>query len=47
MKLPDCAFNIDVKSAFTFLDPIFLLGVMAGQRGGRIKKLPVSPIWRI
>ena len=44
MKLPDCAFNIDVKSAFTFWDPIFLLGVTACQRGAEIKKRPVLPI---
>ena len=41
MKLPDCAFNIDVKSAFNFLDPLFLLGVTVCQRGAEIKKHPV------
>ena len=40
MKLQDCAFNIDVKSAFTFRDLIFLLGVTACQRGAEIKKTP-------
>ena len=42
MKLPDCAFNIDVKSAFTFLDPIILKRVTACQRGGKIKKTPCT-----
>ena len=42
MKLPDCAFNIDVKSAFTFCDPIILLGVTACQRGAEIKKTPCT-----
>ena len=37
MKLPDCAFNIDVKSAFTIWDPIFLSGVTECQRGAEIK----------
>ena len=41
MKLPDCASNIDVKSAFNFWDPIFILGVMVCQRGAGIKKHPV------
>ena len=41
MKLPDCAFDIDVKSAFTFWDPIFLLEVTACQRGPELKKQPV------
>ena len=41
MRLPDCAFNIDCKSDFTFRDPIFLLGVTACQRGGGDKKHPV------
>ena len=44
MKLPDCAFNIDVKSAFTFWDPIILLGVTACQRGAGIKKHPVYDV---
>ena len=38
MKLPDCLVIKDVKSAFTFWDPIILKGVMACQRGGEIKK---------
>ena len=38
MKLPDCAFNINVKSAFTFWDPIILFGVTSCQRGAEIKK---------
>ena len=41
MKLPDCAFNIDIKSAFNFWDPIILLGVTVCQRGAGIKKHPV------
>ena len=42
MKLQNCAFNIDVKSAFAFWDPIIiLLGVTACQRGAGIKKQPV------
>ena len=34
-------YQIDVKSAFTFWDPIILFGVTACQRGARIKKHPV------
>ena len=48
MKLPDCAFNIDVKSAFTFWDPIILSGVTACQRGAEIKKTPcISMLYRL
>ena len=37
MKLPDCAFNMDVKNGYTFLDSIILWGVTAGERRGEIK----------
>ena len=40
MKLPDCAFNIDVKSAFTFLNPIFLWELRRVKEGGGNKKTP-------
>ena len=39
MKLPDCAFNIDVKNGHTFYNSIGLIlrRITAGQRGGGIK----------
>ena len=42
MKLPDCAFNIDVESSFTFWDPIIFSGVTACQREAEIKKTPCT-----
>ena len=40
MKLPDCAFNIDVKSAFTFWDPIVFWELRRVKEGGGDKKTP-------
>ena len=38
MKLPDSEYNIDVKSAHTFQNPIILRGVMPRQDRAEIKK---------
>ena len=42
MKLPDSAFNIDVKSAHTFQDPIIFWEVVALQRDAEINKTPCT-----